>query len=205
MKYNKTFKLKPGMSKDGLRPALTGALFTGEYLVVTNGHIVGKIKVERTNIEAEIANEALIAGRNIVIPNGAISLFEKGKNRAQCEYEDIIITRKNIMVKKLGSFTGIFKQIPEAYPDYEKVFESARPGSKENKKKEFIKIGINPGLLKDLADVLGCESVELHIQKETDGTDPIYVRERTRKDYEGIEAEPNEGIIMPVRLDKCTE
>jgi hypothetical protein len=93
----------------------------------------------------------------------------------------------------------IFKPINMVYPDYENVFKQARPASKLNKNKEFIKLTINPGLLKDLADVMGCESVELNIQVEDAGIAPIYVRERIRKDQ--TEVEPNEGVIMPVRID----
>jgi hypothetical protein len=77
MKYNRSFNLKVGVSKDQLKPALTGAYFTGNHLVITEGHILAKIRVERTEAEKQIADEQ----NGVIIPIDALEMYQKGKTK----------------------------------------------------------------------------------------------------------------------------
>ena len=194
MRYKKINNLKPGMAKDQLRPALTGAYFDGDFLTVTTGHILGKIRVERTEAEKEIA----AAAGGIIIPLDAIDMYQKGKTK-RFDFDEVKLTRKNVQVKKPGH-TIIFKTIPEPYPDVDKVLKPAQPSDRANKKKRYHTVAFNAGLLKDLADVLGCESITVTMDID-DTTAPIYVKPRIRKDYDPADPD-DEGILMPIRMDR---
>jgi hypothetical protein len=145
MLINKEQKLEKAVSTNHTRPKLQKIHFDGEkYLTATNGSILGQVEVD-VDKENDENMPALIpvdiykqAGKNKTLPAIVIHKEEKalwafaGDNKLRAEGEDINT---------------------EGYPDISSVVDPAR----EVAKNPAFRVSLNPKLLYDLAQAMGCK------------------------------------------------
>ena len=168
-KLTKT-QVKALASKDGLKPALCGALFEPEKnrLTVTNGHALICYPVEPGKED-----------NGGVIP---VDLFATAKDAKNPSNEYFI---NGTAKRSCDELTQEMKLIEDRFPDYEAVIPTGKP---------TFEIGFNLELLKMVADSVPVENGAKNIKMSFDDSlSPV--RFETTQHEKKIT-----GIIMPVRI-----
>ena len=168
-KLTKT-QVKALASKDGLKPALCGALFEPEKsrLTVTNGHALISYPVEPGKDD-----------NGGVIP---VDLFPTAKDAKNPSNEYFI---NGTAKRSCNGLTQETQLIEERFPDYEAVMPTGAP---------TFEIGFNLELLKMVADAVPVENGAKNVKLSFDSSISA-VRFETTQHEKKIT-----GIIMPVRI-----
>jgi hypothetical protein len=168
MQIDSKYKLEKAVSLDNTRPALQNIHVTRRHAFVTNAHILAVVPVstESGDKPGWLTPEALKLGRKLGRPNGTVQIHLDGK-------------------QVLADGTSLPRPDEEEPPRLYHILRSAM------RAKTKFRIGLNAKGLKDLADALGTEKLELVFH---DPEKAVLVRpvERDAKEV---------GIIMPIRLN----
>jgi len=170
MKINKTYKLHKAVSFVGTQPGIQGIRLAGSHLIATNGHIMAIQKIKRDEND---------------IPNSTIPVKA---------YTEAIKWKKEITVKDTIETHGMtFDPIPEQYP---RTVTRLYSTLLRNKRDAILKLGINATELKNLADALGCDRLNLYFCPRGFAENGGYLAAIPVEPFYGGETI---GLIMPIR------
>lgn len=136
MKLNKNYKIEKAASTDDLKPGLQGVFIDAEEkrAVTTNGYILASVPVENA------------PEKNWFIPSNVFN--EIKKHTGKKEDVEIEFEGDEIAFEMLNKTVKMNLENENNFPDYKRLIY-------HKDHKPFLKIGINPKQLLDLAEAFG--------------------------------------------------